>query len=269
MQLRTKKAMLAPLLLAILCGCGGRNTNLKASEYRGKFQDQQIGLSFVCPERWEVRENVQGHRVVARSPLENRQDPFQENLVVSAVPGAQDTAAALMQAESDFKAKLEGFQRLETPGAASDVLLFQHQLKGQQLQCRAHFLANPRGGVWMLLFTSTAKDFPRWQTEFDNIAASFGKTIPELLHSPTPGVATETPAGTETPAPSASQTPSTPTATPTEYTPAAAPLTATPAEPETSSTPEESVSPTPAAPSGTPGPAGSEPGGTPGATATP
>jgi hypothetical protein len=262
--MRTRKVWIAPLLLGVLWGCGGSQPDLKAKEYKGMFQDKAAGLSLRCPEKWEIRENVEGHRVIARSPLESRQDNFQENLVVTGPIQAGTVEEALAAVETDLQGKLDGYKKLDSsvPGA----LAYTHLLKGVALQCRAHFQPNPKGGFWLLLFTSTTADFNRFQGEFDGIVATFGQPLPEITPSPTPGASSS-----PTTAPTAGQVEVPPESTPAGATATPAPASATPAQ--ASATP--AVAPaTPAAPAATtPAPAAATPAAVatplPGATATP
>ena len=127
---------LVPLaLLLILFGCGGNPANMKAKEYKGHFEDSKQGLIFQCPTSWDIRENIEGHRVIARSPLEKASgDKFQENLIVTGPLPATSLEDIHAQCETDFK-KLEHYQAL---GAPPDILDFDYQFKGQDLHARAY-----------------------------------------------------------------------------------------------------------------------------------
>jgi hypothetical protein len=229
---------LAPLvLLTLLYGCGGAQPDLKAKEYKGRLEDKALQLSFQCPEKWEVRENVMGHRAIARSPLESPTDDFQENMVVTG-PLKGTLAEVRSHCESEFK-KLKDYQTLPSP---SDILDFDHQRDGLKLHCRAYLQARPGGDFWMVSFTSTAADFPRHEAEFVAIMATFGKPLPPLTPSPTPALSgSATPAATPvaTATPTAEATPGSGTPTPAAVdsaTPTPA-HTATPGGPTPATTP--------------------------------
>ncbi len=213
------------LLLASLFGCGGQPTDIKAKEYKGHFEDKNDGLFFSCNTTWEVRENIQGQRVIARSPREGANDPFQENLVISGPYAGETEAEARATAQAQL-AKLPGFAL-----KGEDPLDFVHQQQKLNLRCQAAFIKNPKGGYWMATFTSTDVHFPAKVAEWDKIRATMSgqKTAAPatpVVASPTPAVKlTATPAAT----PKASATPAVvPTATPKVSAPVTKP-TATPA----------------------------------------
>jgi len=243
------KLWVPALLLSLLWGCGGAQPDLKAKEYKGRLEDTSIGLSFQCPESWEVRENVDGHRAIARSPLEGPQDTFQENMVVTG-PLKGSLSEVRTRVEGELK-KLKGFKLLAAP---QDIVDFDHQTNGLQLHCRTYLQARPLGGFWMVSFTSTSSDFARHENAFVGIMANFGKplapqtsptpaTSPSANPSEAPISATpETPA-TSTPVPLASPGDSSPPAT--SNTPMATSTPAASSTPVSPSTP--AVSPTPGA----------------------
>jgi len=211
---------LAPLvLLSLLWGCGGAQPDLKAKEYKGRLEDKKMELTFQCPPKWEVRENVNGHRAIARSPLESPKDNFQENMVVSG-PLKGTLPEVRGRCESEFK-KLKDFKALPSP---SDIVDFDHERDGLKLHCRVYLQARPSGDFWMVSFTSTAADFPRHEPEFVAIIATFGKPLP--ADSPSPA-----PAASGSPAPASTAIPASPTASPVAATatPAPAPPTPSPA----------------------------------------
>lgn len=192
-------------LLFLLWGCGGDQPDLKAKEYKGRFEDKVQGVSFTCPEKWEVRENIHGQRVIARSPLESRQDRFQENLVVNGPLKGDSQPEVVEQVTQDLKSQLTKFSEEKGEGDGFEYL---HQQEGQALKCRSYVLPGAKSGeFWLYTLSSTADDFARWDKPFREISATFHKPIVEV--SPTPA-ATGTPAATATPALTA-----TPVVTPT------------------------------------------------------
>lgn len=226
---------LVPLaLLLTLFGCGGRAGNMKAKEYKGHFEVAKEGLLFQCPTSWDIRENVEGHRVIARSPLESKSDTFQENLVVSGPVAATSLEEMRTKAETELK-KLDHYQALASP---ADVLDFDYQFSGQELHGRTYLLKlKDKNEYWLAQFTDAKADFPTHEAAFVQIMASWGlapgETATPIVNVP---VGTATPAASGTPTPAVSATPS-------------APDTATPAA---SPTPAISGTPTPSAPSPTP-----------------
>lgn len=236
---------LVPLaLLLTLFGCGGRAGNMKAQEYKGHFEAAKEGLVFQCPTSWDIRENVEGHRVVARSPLEGKNDKFQENLVVSGPIPATSLEDMRAKAETELK-KLDHYQAQASP---ADILDFDYQFSGQELHGRAYLLKlKDKDEFWLAQFTDARADFPTHEAAFVQVMASWGlapgSTATPVVNAP---AATDTPAASATAAPAASATPTpvlsaTPSA-PGTSTPAAA--SSTPSAPA-SATP--AVSPTPAA----------------------
>ncbi len=193
-------------LLFLLWGCGGAQPDLKAKEYKGRFEDKAQGVSFTCPEKWEVRENIHGQRVIARSPLESRQDSFQENLVVTGPLPGKSQQEVRDQVVQDLKSQLTKFAEEKSD---NDSLDYVHELDGQSLKCRSYVLPGAKDGeFWLYTLNSTAKEFVRWEKPFAEISSTFHKPIVEF--SPTPSQSA-TPATTATP--EASVTPAA-TATP-------------------------------------------------------
>ena len=238
-----KRRLWAPLvLLSLLWGCGGSQTNLKAKEYNGRLEDKEMALSFQCPATWEVRENVSGHRAIARSPLESPQDDFQENMVITG-PLKGSLQEVHDRCESEFK-KLQDYKPLSSP---PDILDFEHQRDGMKLHCRAYLEPRPAGDFWMVSFTSTAKDFQKHEAEFVAIMSTFGKPLPELPPTPTPGVS-GTPAASPTAAASATPTAAalaTPTSSPLPATPVASSTPAPAPAPAASGSATPTARPTP------------------------
>lgn len=198
---------------------------MKAKEYKGHFEDAKQGLIFQCPTSWDIRENVEGHRVIARSPLDKAKgDKFQENLIVSGPLAAASLDEMRAQAEAEFK-KLDHYQSLPAP---SDILDFDYQFNGQDLHGRAYLSKlKDKNEYWLLQFTDAKADFPAHEATFVEIVATFG--VP-AGSSPTPVInppaATVTPAVSATPAATATPVVS---ATPALATPTPAPaVSATP-----------------------------------------
>lgn len=226
---------LVPLaLLLILFGCGGNPANMKAKEYKGHFEDSKQGLIFQCPTSWDIRENIEGHRVIARSPLEKEKgDKFQENLIVTGPLPAASLQEIHARCEADFK-KLDHYQAL---GGLADILDFDYQYNGQDLHGRAYLSKlKDRNEYWVAQFTDAKADWPAHEAVFVQVMATFGMApgatptpIVNVVPTETPG-ATATPVGTATP--EASVTPlvtATPVASPTPVAPATPLTTATPA----------------------------------------
>ena len=70
----TVLAFLAVVLAAAPTGC--------RSKEPGRFYDDENDFSIKLPEDWETIENFMGMRVVARSPLSDANDKFQESVGV-------------------------------------------------------------------------------------------------------------------------------------------------------------------------------------------
>lgn len=243
-------------LLLSLFGCGGRAGNMKAQEYKGHFEATKEGLVFQCPTSWDIRENVEGHRVIARSPLESKTDTFQENLVVSGPVPAASLEEMHTKAESELK-KLDHYQAQAAP---ADVLDFDYQFNGQDLHGRAYLLKlKDKNEYWLAQFTDARADFPGHEAAFVQIMASWGMApgttptpVVNVPSSATPA-ASPTPEGSTTPAetstPAASATPVTPATPVASSTPVTGATPAAPSTPAASSTPVASatpvVSPTP------------------------
>ena len=226
---------LVPLaLLLTLFGCGGNPANMKAKEYKGHFEDSKQGLIFQCPTSWDIRENIEGHRVIARSPLEKAKgDKFQENLVVTGPVSATSLEEVHAQCEAEFK-KLEHYQAL--PGLP-DILDFDYQFKGQDLHARAYLIKlKDKNDYWVMQFTDAKADWPAHEAVFVQVMSTFGMApgatptpVVNIVPTETPGTSA-TPAGTATP--EATATPVTTATPPSSPTPmgSATPLTtATPA----------------------------------------
>ena len=222
---------LVPLaLLLTLFGCGGGGGNMKAKEYKGHFEDAKQGLIFQCPTSWDIRENVEGHRVIARSPRDPKEDKFQENLVVSGPIAAASQEEIHGKAEAEFK-KLDHYQAQPAPG---DILDFDYQFEGQDLHGRAYiWKIKDKNEYWLAQFTDAKADWPAHEAVFVQIMSSWGMapgTTPTPIVQPavqtspsaTPAAVTATPAANSTPVasatPVASPTPAA-TATPTSPTP--------------------------------------------------
>lgn len=253
------RILAGPLLLLTLAGCGGGNAqNLKPKDYHGQFEDTAQGLSFRCPSQWDVRENVQEARVIARAPLEAKDDPFRENLVALGPLKVADVATARTSTQATLRAQLEKYQEFPSEG---DALLYTYEEKGRALESRAHFLPAKPTGVWMVVFTSTPDKYAAWAPEFDAVVKTFGQPLPKPEGSATPAV-TMTPAVTATPlyVPLGGGTPapgSSESAAATS-TPAAASATpvATPASSSATPAPASgTATPTPASGAATPAPA--------------
>lgn len=195
------------LILLFLCGCGGSPTDLKAKEYKGRLEDRAQGLAFQCPEKWEIRENVHGHRAIGRSPRENPKDAFQENVVVSGPLTGTSAEEVLAASQTQLAKELKGYKQLS---ATATQLDFVHEQQGQKLRCRQLLHPHPKGGFWVVTFSSSEAEFARWEPEFGKIWASFGAPLPAASATPTPAASPPaTPAVVATPAPVA-----TPVATP-------------------------------------------------------
>jgi len=225
---------LVPLaLLLTLFGCGGNAASMKAKEYKGHFEDAKQGLIFQCPTSWDIRENVEGHRVIARSPLEkDKGDKFQENLIVSGPVAAASLDEVRAQAEVEYK-KLDHYQSLAAP---ADILDFDYQFNGQDLHSRVYLnKIQDKNEYWLVQFTDAKADFPSHEAAFVGIMATWGL---QPGGTPTPIVngppASATPAATQTPAA---------TATPVVTATPAAVATATPVV--TTPTPAPAASATP------------------------
>jgi hypothetical protein len=189
---------------------------MKAKEYKGHFEDAKQGLIFQCPTSWDIRENVQGHRVIARSPRDPKEDKFQENLVVSGPFPAASLEEMHALAESDLK-KLDHYQALP---ATNDILDFDYQFDGQELHGRAYlWKIKDKNEYWLAQFTDSKADWPAHEAVFVEIMSSWGMapgTTPTPIVQTVP---TATPAASETPvASSTPMTSPTPAATPTPVT---------------------------------------------------
>ena len=215
-----KRRHLVPLaLLLTLFGCGGSTANMKAKEYKGHFEDAKQGLIFQCPTSWDIRENVEGHRVIARSPLEkDKSDKFQENLILSGPVAAASLDEVRAQAEADYK-KLDHYQSLAAP---ADILDFDYQFNGQDLHSRVYLnKIRDKNEYWLVQFTDAKADFPGHEAAFVGIMATWGL---QPGASPTPivngppasatPVVTQTPAATATPVATATPAATTPTPAP-------------------------------------------------------
>lgn len=195
------------LLLFSLWGCGGEQPELKAKEYKGRFEDKVQGISFTCPEKWEVRENIHGQRVIARSPLEAAQDGFQENLVVTGPILSADLSSAFEKVGSDLQSQLKDFKE---HARSTSQLDFSHKLEGQTLKARSYLLAGAQEQqFWLYTFTSTDSEFARWEKPFQAIAATFRQPLVSSTPTPTPAAsatpeASPRPLSTLTPGPPAS-----------------------------------------------------------------
>ncbi|MFN8611033.1 MAG: hypothetical protein U0931_26055 [Vulcanimicrobiota bacterium] len=236
---------LVPLaLLLTLFGCGGRAGNMKAKEYKGHFEDPKQGLIFQCPTTWDIRENVEGHRVIARSPREGQADKFQENLVVSGPVAAASLEAMHTQAENEFK-KLDHYQAQAAP---PDILDFDYEFKGQALHARAYLSkVKDKNEFWLAQFTDDKGDFPTHEAVFVQIMSSWGQAPGS---TPTPIVNTApsgTPEGSPTPPTAATATPSASATPAASLTPAQSP------PPPASATPARTPTPV-GAPTATPTP---------------
>lgn len=232
---------LVPLaLLLTLFGCGGNPASMKAKEYKGHFEDAKDGLIFQCPTSWDIRENIEGHRVIARSPLDQAKgDKFQENLIVSGPVAAASLDEMHAQAEAEFK-KLDGYQ---AQAGTADILDFDYKFNGQDLHSRAYLnKVKDKNAYWLVQFTDAKADFPSHEAAFVQIMATWGL---QPGASPTP-VANPPASGTPAPASPTPAVSSTPAATPSaSASPAPAVTPAASATPATRSTPSPAASATP------------------------
>ena len=214
MLLNIPKLLIAGSLCTMLCGCGGP-MEFKKKEYHGVYRNPEYAVGFKLDEGskdWEIREGVPNALVVCLSPLESPSDNWRESMVINVAPDS--FSEALQQLEG----QMPGFKQVDRQETKSPPsLTFTYVKDSQTLKARTYFVKTDKANL-SLTFTSTEKDFPRWNARFETMQAGIKTRLADLPETPIPSASpsagvTDSPSPTPgTPTPTASAASSTPSA---------------------------------------------------------
>jgi len=136
-------------------------------------------LSLRVPEGWEAREGHQGAIVALISPREHDDDPFPENVNLTAEVIARevDLDTYVDRAIEDLEASLTGFElidRSESQIAGRRARVIEYRVEWDEASYHLlAFLVLDQDRALVLTATATADRFDRWRPLFDVIARSF------------------------------------------------------------------------------------------------
>ena len=143
----------------------------------GYFRDRARGFSMVFPEDWEIKtEGLLGATVVqALSPLEEKGDPFRENVNISVEDLPKDvglqyyremTFDNIAKALSEFRETERTEFRLD--GREAVMTVFTHRAGALRLKVMLCLVVERHRG-YVLVGTATEKSFPEYKAIFFKI----------------------------------------------------------------------------------------------------
>ncbi|MDI9424173.1 MAG: hypothetical protein QM472_04980 [Spirochaetota bacterium] len=146
----------------------------------GYFRDRSKGFSIVFPDDWEIRtKGLLGATVVqALSPLEEKGDPFRENINVSVEDLSKDVGLSYYR-EITFEnmaRALDEFRELERndfklDGRKAVMTVFSHRAGALRLKVMLCLVVERHRG-YVLVGTATEKSFPEYKPIFFKIIRS-------------------------------------------------------------------------------------------------
>jgi hypothetical protein len=184
MSIAERRALMRLFTLPVLCvllllaGCSRSKMKMVKRDYHGHFTSVAGGFYMHVPDNWEIRENLQGQVVVARSLPENSHE-FRENITVrQPVPGVNATDArdqAVAELSKGFPdAKSSSFKEVGRGDGpdGSKFVSYTYTIDGDNLWARSYFYpASP--GLVMLTCTTTAARAAVWTPQFEKIVSDF------------------------------------------------------------------------------------------------
>lgn len=161
---RASFGLLSALLL--LTGCGSSEIPHAKAHY-GIFLAQPFTLK--VPHDWEFRENFEGLRLVALSPVGQDNRQFRESLVVAVEPAAGDATALADQSLKEAREKLVDYKEVERGDGPQPWAIYTHTYRGQPLKVRAVF-ATHEGKGYIFVYSASAADYDGLKAIFEESA---------------------------------------------------------------------------------------------------